>query len=146
MKQCKEFISQIKKNNIISKKDDFNDISNISILTSMRESISSLNKTIENLNNIRNSKIINNKRTKFIKVDKGKLRQGSYDKKTTTHLNGIKYELDFEKNINNNNSKNINENVYQQTIEKINNLMIKQKMLEKEKKKNFSLSHSKNNY
>ena len=146
MKQCKEFISQIKKNNIISKKDDFNDISNISILTSMRESISSLNKTIENLNNISNSKIINNKRTKFIKLDKGKLRQGSYDKKTTTHLNGIKYELDFEKNINNNNSKNINENVYQQTIEKINNLMIKQKMLEKEKKKNFSLSPSKNNY
>ena len=148
IKQCKEFLSQIKNNIIISKNDELNDISNISILTSMRESLSSLNKTIENLNNVSNSKIIynKNKRTKFIKLDKGNLRKCSFDKKTTSHLKTINYELEFEKNFNNNTPKNLNQNVYEQTIEKINNLMTKQKNIETQKKKNLSFSPSKINH
>ena len=147
IKKSKEYLSKIKKGYLFIQINISEENLNESILTSMRDSKSSVNKSLEHLSfNLNHEK--NKKKSKIIKLNKNQIKKGSLDKKSISHLNKINYGLDFENNYKNYSPKNIKINLYQQTIEKINNLIDQQRNSQTNKKnilkKKFSYSKDDN--
>lgn len=147
IKKSKEYLSKIKKGYLFIQINISEENLNESILTSMRDSKSSVNKSLEDLSfNLNHEK--NKKKSKIIKLNKNQIKKGSLDKKSISHLNKINYGLDFENNYKNYSPKNIKINLYQQTIEKINNLIDQQRNSQTNKKNILKkkLSYSKDDY